>query len=82
MSNDIHDKPTCWTCGKTDSPDIPCECNCDHAEFSDGLCTLCGYECEHDDIEDSYCIACGEDRTEDMMAAAYDYMKGRHQDGY
>lgn len=51
------------------------KCECQH---SDERCPVC---CEHGDVcqDERVCLDCGDDRTEAMMSAAYDYVKGMRE---
>jgi hypothetical protein len=56
---------------------LECGCEIDSEE----PCEKC---CEHTDIEydEGCCLVCGTDLTERLVSAAYDYCKGRAEDGY
>lgn len=53
--------------------------SCEGCEEED--CQFC---CDHEPDADEgwHCLNCGKDCSEDVLAAAYDYAKGRAKDGY
>lgn len=49
-----------------------CECGEDTINWSQ-ICNEC---CEHEELDHGVCMDCGDDQTEELMAKAYDRMKG------